>query len=79
MFGFNSFYKELAWAYGVGLRLDFNYFLLRLDLGMKAYNPAYNQEPWPLLHPGGGATPPSIFRSVIRFDNKSADTTISDL
>lgn len=54
VFGFNSFYKELAWAYGVGLRLDFNYFLLRLDLGMKAYNPAYNQEPWPLLHPRWG-------------------------
>lgn len=25
MFKFNSFYKELAAAYGVGLRLDFNY------------------------------------------------------
>ncbi len=51
LFRFNSFYKEIAWAYGLGLRLDFTYFLIRLDLGMKAYNPAMNQEPWPLIHP----------------------------
>ncbi len=51
LFRFNSFYKELATAYGLGLRLDFNYFLLRFDLGMKAHNPAMNQEPWPLIHP----------------------------
>ncbi len=53
-FRFNSFYEELAWAYGIGLRLDFQYFLLRFDLGMKAYNPAYNQQRWPLLHPRWG-------------------------
>jgi len=53
-FRFGSFYKELAWAYGIGLRMDFKYFLLRLDLGMKAYNPALNQESWPLLHPRWG-------------------------
>ncbi|MDE7388545.1 MAG: outer membrane protein assembly factor, partial [Muribaculaceae bacterium] len=51
LFSFSSFYKELAWAYGIGLRLDFNYFLLRFDLGMKAYNPAIGQQPWPLTHP----------------------------
>lgn len=39
-FKFNRFYKELALAYGLGLRLDFDFFVLRLDLGMKAYNPA---------------------------------------
>lgn len=39
-FRFNRFYKELALAYGLGLRLDFNFFILRLDLGMKAYNPS---------------------------------------
>lgn len=51
LFRFRSFYKEIAAAYGVGIRLDFNYFLIRFDLGMKAYNPAINQEPWPLIHP----------------------------
>lgn len=50
-FRFNSFYKELAAAYGLGIRLDFNYFLIRFDLGMKAHNPAIGEEPWPLIHP----------------------------
>lgn len=51
MFKFDSFYKEIAMAYGLGLRLDFTYFLLRFDLGMKAYNPAKNQERWPIASP----------------------------
>lgn len=50
-FKFDSFYKEFAAAYGLGIRLDFNYFLIRFDLGMKAHNPAMGQEPWPLIHP----------------------------
>lgn len=51
MFHFDTFWKQIAWSYGVGLRLDFSYFLLRFDLGIKAYNPAMNQERWPLIHP----------------------------
>ncbi len=51
VFKFNEFYKQIALAYGLGLRLDFTYFLLRFDLGMKAHNPARNQERWPLIHP----------------------------
>ncbi|MDE6080783.1 MAG: outer membrane protein assembly factor, partial [Muribaculaceae bacterium] len=51
MFKFNSFYKEIAASYGAGLRMDFTYFVLRLDLGIKAHNPAMNQEAWPLIHP----------------------------
>lgn len=54
MFHFNTFWKEIAMAYGAGLRMDFNYFLLRLDLGVKAYNPAQGQERWPLIHPRWG-------------------------
>lgn len=54
LFRFNSFYKELAASYGLGIRLDFNYFLLRFDLGMKAHNPAEGQQPWPLIHPRWG-------------------------
>lgn len=53
-FQFNSFYKEFAAAYGAGIRLDFNYFLVRFDLGMKAHDPAINREPWPLIHPRWG-------------------------
>lgn len=51
LFRWTEFYKQLAAAYGLGVRLDFNYFLLRFDLGMKAHNPAYGEEPWPLIHP----------------------------
>ncbi|WP_313381347.1 BamA/TamA family outer membrane protein [Proteiniphilum saccharofermentans] len=39
MFAWNSFYKELAVAYGLGLRLDLDFLLLRVDGGMKAHNP----------------------------------------
>ncbi len=53
-FRFDSFYKEIAMAYGAGLRLDFSYFLLRFDLGMKAYNPAKDQERWPIAKPRWG-------------------------
>ena len=51
MFKFNEFYKQIAMSYGAGLRLDFTYFLLRFDIGLKAYNPARGQESWPLLNP----------------------------
>ena len=34
-----SFYKELGIGYGYGLRMDLDYFILRLDLGYKLYNP----------------------------------------
>lgn len=51
LFRFKSFYKQIAAAYGAGIRMDFTYFLLRFDLGMKAHNPAMNQEPWPIIHP----------------------------
>lgn len=53
-FRFKNFWKEIALAYGVGLRLDFTYFLFRIDLGMKAYNPAANQQRWPVIHPRWG-------------------------
>ena len=39
LFKFNRFYKEVALDTGVGLRLNFGYFVLRLDLGCKVYNP----------------------------------------
>ncbi|MDR0542237.1 MAG: outer membrane protein assembly factor [Dysgonamonadaceae bacterium] len=51
-FRFDSFYKEIAVGYGLGLRLDFDYFLIRFDMGMKAYNPAkIDKDRWAILHP----------------------------
>ncbi len=52
-FQFSTFYKEIAVAYGIGIRFNFDYFILRFDGGMKAVNPAYttNRDHFPLLHP----------------------------
>jgi len=43
-FKINEFYKQIAVAYGLGLRLNFDYFILRFDVGMKAINPAYDTQ-----------------------------------
>ena len=52
-FMFDEFYKQLAVGYGVGLRLNFDYFILRIDAGMKAVNPSYStkREHYPLFNP----------------------------
>ena len=52
-FKFSEFYKQIAVAYGLGIRLNFDYFVLRFDMGMKAVNPAYDdsREHYPFLHP----------------------------
>lgn len=39
-FSFDSFYKEVAVGAGLGLRLDFQLIVLRLDVGFKLYDPA---------------------------------------
>ncbi len=39
-FEINRFYKEIAIGTGVGARLDFTFLLLRLDVGVKLYDPA---------------------------------------
>lgn len=39
-FKFNRFYNEIAIAPGAGIRLNFNFFILRLDAGLQAKNPA---------------------------------------
>jgi outer membrane protein assembly factor BamA len=53
-FKFNTFIEQLAVGYGLGLRLNFDYFIIRFDLGMKAINPAFeteDEEHYPILHP----------------------------
>ena len=53
VFKFSEFWKQLAVSYGFGLRLNFDYFIVRFDMGMKAVNPAYEtrKEHLPLLYP----------------------------
>ena len=52
-FRFKDFYKQIAVAYGLGIRFNFDFFILRFDMGMKAINPAYNSnnEHYAIFHP----------------------------
>ncbi len=53
-FQIQNILKDLAVSYGMGLRLNFDYFIIRFDMGMKAVNPAYKTEDenhFPLIHP----------------------------
>ena len=54
VFKLNEFYKQIAAAYGIGLRLNLDFFIIRFDAGMKAVNPAYSStshEHYPITHP----------------------------
>ncbi|MDH6354628.1 hypothetical protein M2132_000956 [Dysgonomonas sp. PH5-45] len=39
-FKFDTFYKQIAGAWGLGIRFDFDFVLIRLDCGWKLYDPA---------------------------------------
>lgn len=47
-FRFDTFYKQIGLNYGVGLRLDFDFFVIRVDMGIKLYDPGYpvEEERW---------------------------------
>ena len=49
----DKFLKEIAVAYGLGLRLNFDYFILRFDGGMKAINPSIptGKGHYPIINP----------------------------
>ncbi len=42
-FQFNRFYKEIAIGSGVGIRADFNFFIIRLDMGVKIRDPQFEE------------------------------------
>lgn len=51
-FKFSEFWRQIAVSYGLGLRLNFDYFILRFDFGMKAVNPAYEGKGhYPIIRP----------------------------
>lgn len=52
-FRLKSFWREIAVAYGLGFRLNFDYFIIRLDGGMKAVHPGYTDaiRHFPIIHP----------------------------
>lgn len=52
VFKFNRFYKQLAVAYGLGIRFDLDFLILRFDGGMKAINPMYTgKDRYPIVSP----------------------------
>ena len=49
----DAFLRQIAVAYGAGLRLNLGFIVVRFDGGMKAVNPAYSDDElhFPVLHP----------------------------
>lgn len=41
-FRFDQFYKQIAMAYGLGIRFDLEFLLLRFDTGIRGYDPSRN-------------------------------------
>ncbi len=51
-FDVKTFYQDIAFSYGLGLRFELDFFVFRLDCGMKAVNPAYSgKDKYPLFNP----------------------------
>lgn len=47
VFKWDEFYKQIALSYGLGLRFNFDYFVIRLDWGIKAFDPGQTDgEQW---------------------------------
>ena len=50
-FQLDRFYKEIAIGTGIGARLDFNFFIIRLDMGVKLRDPQFNlDDRWVIGH-----------------------------
>ncbi len=50
-FYFNTFYQQLAVGTGLGMRLDFNFFIFRIDAGLKLRDPAFGPgNRWVIAH-----------------------------
>ncbi len=46
-FKFNKFYKQMALDAGFGIRVDFSFFLIRIDMAIPLYDPSYSEsERW---------------------------------
>jgi outer membrane protein insertion porin family len=59
-FAFNRFYKEVAIGTGAGLALNFDFIVLRLDIGFKLYDPA--------MPMGMRLFPPNLLSPTINFN-----------
>lgn len=51
-FKWNNFYREIAMSIGAGLRLDFSFFVVRVDGGLKIFDPEETgKDCWRILNP----------------------------
>lgn len=51
-FRIDEFWRQIAVSYGLGIRLNLGYFILRFDGGMKAIYPSYkDHRKFPIVHP----------------------------
>ena len=51
-FHFDQFFSQIALSYGLGFRLNLDFFILRFDAGMKAIDPAHTGKGhYPIYHP----------------------------
>lgn len=56
-FKLDTFFEEMGIAWGLGIRPNFGFILVRLDLGMKIFNPEITGSPkdrWVITHPDLG-------------------------
>ena len=52
LFKFNRFYRQIAASYGLGIRFDLDYLILRFDGGMKSINPMERRrDRYPVIRP----------------------------
>ncbi len=50
-FKLNRFYKEIAIGSGIGIRADFSFFIIRLDIGIKVRDPQFEEKKrWVIQH-----------------------------
>ena len=52
VFKFDTFMDQIAIAYGLGVRFDFSFFIARVDLGVKLYNPVLTRTQRWIISPG---------------------------
>ena len=70
VFKWNKFYEQIAWSYGVGLRLDFTILVFRVDFGVKLYDPSrinYDGKQWRTVANGLGWKDDMTFHFAIGY------------